>query len=209
MLTLPNGTTLDMTDGARYLVRDPNGMVAGVFRQSNRALMCAERVDAAVVRVADVAAVQAETDRRLADDRAAWDAEYGDACAALVALLSPIQAAAFRKTGLFPLSAIRRELTGSAMESILVEELSALLRSGTWDVDVDHERNGSSAPLGDWERVARFYPGKHSGPRYVRVPWMVPADEWSDRAGAYRADVEADELLSVSSCKRWSPALAS
>lgn len=209
MLTLDNGTTVDMAGDARYVVRDPNGELAGVFRQADRAFLAAQRIDVVVSRRADMRGVEAEASRRLADDRAAYDALYGDAERALVALLSPIQAASFHRTGLIPLAVVLRELSTRELGGIRAEEMSALIRSGTWDVDADHDRHGSSRPTGDWASVARFYPGRHNGARYVRVPWKLTAADWADRLDAYMHDVaEEATRCPVSLDGRWTPAVA-
>ena len=135
-------------------------------------------------------AVTTEATSRLIADMQAWQDTYSDAESALDALLSPIQSAMFHRTGLVPLSVIRRELSES--NTFLVEHLSAIVRSGTTDTDADYALHGASMPLGDYVAGAQLYPGRHDGPRYVRVPWMVTVDEWDDTLERY-ADAVAEE----------------
>jgi len=136
--------------------------------------------------------VTAEATSRLLADMQAWQDTYADAESALDILLSPIQSAMFHRTGLVPLSVIRRALDS---DTINTETLSALVRSGTTDTEADYALRGASMPLGDYIAGAQYYPGRHDGPRYVRVPWLVTVDEWDERLEAYADDVAEESAL--------------
>lgn len=117
---------------------------------------------------------------RHADEQQAWEDSFGDADLEVKSWLTNPQRTMYEAHGVIPLAVIRKHLTSdvSDLGSAGAEELSAILRSGSRDIDADHAANGASKPLGDWESEA-FTLGK-SKVKYVRVPWKRTKAEVKD-----------------------------
>lgn len=137
----------------------------------------------------DTAGLDELAQSRHADDLRSWQETYGDAEDTILSWLTGPQRAMYQAHGVLPLSVIRKHLSAdvSDLGSSRVEEISALIRSGTSDLERDYATHGASKPLGDWESEA-FTLGK-SKVKYVKVPWKRTKAEIADSLEAHKGAV--------------------
>lgn len=126
---------------------------------------------------------------RHADDVRSWTETFGDADDTIKSWLTGPQRSMYEKHGVLPLAVIRKHLNANVSDlgSSRVEEISALLRSGTADLERDYATHGASKPLGDWESEA-FTLGK-SKIKYVKVPWKRTKDQLAESLEAHKGAV--------------------
>lgn len=137
----------------------------------------------------DPAGLEELAQSRHADDVRSWQETYGDADDTIKSWLTLPQRAMYEKHGVLPLAVIRKHLNAdvSDLGSSRVEEISALIRSGSPDLERDAATHGASKPLGDWESEA-FTLGK-SKVKYVKVPWKRTKTELADSLETHKGAV--------------------